>query len=700
MRRIALLALTVVSTVIAGLYLGEAPISAAAEVRSAPARGDDLILITIDTLRADALEYAGNRIAKTPNLDRLAKEGRDYTFAHAQNVVTLPSHTNILTGLYPFQHGVRDNTGFVLRDSVPTMATILHAAGYATAAFVSAFTLDSRFGLNRGFDVYDDHYRRGSNPAKFVIAERRGDKTVALAMKWWKAHAGHKRFMWVHLYDPHAAYDPPPPFKQEYAEHPYLGEVAATDSFLGPLLEPYLNGKEPPAVIVMTGDHGESLGEHGEETHGLFAYEATLHVPLILWGPGVPKGVDGRLARHIDILPTVLDLLGVPAPPRLPGRSLLAPLPKRPIFSYFEALTTNLNRGWAPLYGILQGHEKYIDLPIPELYDLRTDPNEHHNIINASPGIAARLKKEIPAEALAPPRRNVKVSSDTLAKLRSLGYLSGQEEAPQRKKYTRADDPKVLVVLDQKIHRLIDLYSRGHYEEAVKVGREVVAERPNMAEGYDDLALALRELNRGDEAVALLRGAVKRGVKSEALDRQLGQTLDEMGHPEEALEVLSPYRHTGTIETRLAFAVALSDVGKNSDARTELEEVMKNDPGNPKVYENLGIVALRQNHASEARSFLEHALSLNPNLPISLNTLGVALFRLGQEEGALDAWAKSVKLDPSQYDALFNIGLVAAHLGKKVQAKRALEQFIRTAPPGRFKADISTAKKAIMELEK
>lgn len=691
--------LTAVFTAVVVVSLSGIASAASMRAHRAPAKGDDVLLITIDTLRADALGFMGNKIVSTPNLDRLAKEGRVYTFAHAQNVVTLPSHTNILTGLYPFQHGVRDNTGFVLKNSVPTMATILHAAGYATGAFVSAFTLDSRFGLNRGFDVYDDHYRRGSDPAKFVIAERRGDKTVALAMKWWKAHAGQKRFLWLHLYDPHAAYDPPPPFKKEYAGHPYLGEVAATDSFLGPLLKPFLAGTARPAVIVVTGDHGESLGEHGEETHGLFAYEATLHVPLVLWGPGVERGRDDRLARHIDILPTILSLLGVSPPPRLPGRSLLAPPPSRPIFSYFESLTTNLNRGWAPLYGILQGHYKYIDLPISELYDLKKDPNERHNLIKSEPKVAARLKKELPASALEPPHRNAAVSADTISKLQSLGYLSGADEAPRRKVYTRADDPKVLVVLDQKIHRLIDAYSRGRYEEAVKIGRQVVKDRPDMAEGYDDLALALRQLNRGEEAIALLRGAVKRGVKSEALDRQLGQTLDEMGHPEEALEVLSPYRRTGTIETRLAFAVALSDVGKNAEARTELEEIRRSDSENPKVYENLGIVALRQNQASEARGFLEHALSLNPNLPISLNTLGVALFRLGQADAALEAWEKSVQLDPSQYDALFNIGLVAAHLGRRDQAERALEQFVRTAPPGRFRADITTAKKALVELK-
>lgn len=697
MRRRVVLALAVALAVAVEVSLVPAALEAGVVERRAPARGSDLILITIDTLRADALGFAGNKVVATPNLDRLAAQGRVFTFAHGQNVITLPSHANILTGLYPFQTGVRDNSGFVLPPTVPTMATILHAAGYATGAFVSAFPLDSRFGLDRGFDIYDDHYRRGTDPAGLVLPQRRGDKTVALAMAWWKSQAGHKRFLWIHLYDPHAAYDPPPPFKQEYAKHPYLGEVAATDSFLGPLLKPYLEGKEPPAVIVMTGDHGEALGDHGEETHGLFAYEATLHVPLVLWGPGVPRGRDGRLARHIDILPTVLSLLGVSPPPRLPGRSLLAPLPQHPIVSYFEALTMNLTRGWAPLHGILQGHEKYIDLPIPELYDLASDPHEEHNVIKAEPALAARLEREIPPAALAPPKRNARMTSDTITKLRSLGYLSG-EEAAQRKTYTKAEDPKNLIGIDQKLHKVIDFYSRGCFADAVKVGREVIAAQPQMAEGYDDVALALRRMNRDDEAIDLLRQAVKRGVRSERVDRQLGQALDEMGKPKEALAVLAPYREKGTVRTRIAYAVALSDAGKNDEARGELERVQKIDPENPKIYENLGIVVLREDNPKGAREFLRHALSLNPRLPISLNTLGVAQFRLGDPKAAVASWQQSVAIDPTQYDALFNIGFVAGHLGEREIAIKAFKQFIQTAPEDRFAAGIKTAKKALAEL--
>ncbi|HEX9667991.1 MAG TPA: sulfatase, partial [Thermoanaerobaculia bacterium] len=233
------------------------------------ARGADVVLVTLDTLRHDALGFAGNREVETPALDALAAAGRVYPQAHAHNVVTLPSHANILTGLYPHQHGVRDNSGFTLAPRFPTLATLLRGAGYATAAFVAAFPLDARFGLGRGFDVYDDRYPEGSAPTAFVIAERPGDQVVAPALAWWRANAGKKRFLWVHLYDPHAPYAPPEPFASRYAADPYLGEVAATDAFLAPLLGPFLAGEEEPALVAVTADHGEALGDHGEVSHGL-----------------------------------------------------------------------------------------------------------------------------------------------------------------------------------------------------------------------------------------------------------------------------------------------------------------------------------------------------------------------------------------------------------------------------------------------
>ena len=659
-----------------------------------PAEAVDVIVITLDTLRADSVGFAGNRDVSTPVLDRLAAAGRVYTNAHAHNVVTLPSHANILTGRYPFQHGVRDNSGFALPESVPTLATLLKKAGYATAAFVGAYPLDSRYGLAQGFDVYDDDYPRGSNLSEFVIAERRGDQVIAPALSWWRSQAGKSRFLWVHLYDPHASYDPPEPFKSRYAAKPYLGEVAATDSFLAPLLEPVLEGKEKPALVVVTADHGEGLGEHGELTHGLFAYEATLQVPLVVWGAGVSPGRDERWARHVDIVPTVLGRLGIEAPEGLPGSSLLeAPAPDQT--SYFEALSTNLSRGWAPLRGVIQGGSKWIELPVPELYDLPQDPGEKKNLADAERRTVAALRSALPEEAVWPPRKG-NVSAEEERRLRSLGYSTGS--GPAKTVYTAEDDPKNLIGIDRKLHQAVDLYSRGLYEEAARLAREVIAERPELAEAYEHAALSLRELERHAEAIEVLRSGEGKVVDGELLRRQLGLALAETGRGAEAVEVLQPFAETGDAATLAALGIALSDAGRHAEGEQVLRKLLARDDSDPKGHENLGIVLLRMSRAAEARDQLKRAIELNDRLPIAWNTLGVALYQLEGPEAALGAWRKAYELDPRQYDALYNTGLVAASLGRREEARSALSQFARTAPPQRFEADIRKAQAILQEI--
>lgn len=660
----------------------------------ATAAGADVLLVTIDTLRADSVGFAGNARAETPLLDRLAAAGRVYTDAHAHNVVTLPSHANILTGLHPWQHGVRDNSGFVLPSSVPTLATVLAQAGYATGAFVAAYPLDAGYGLNRGFDVYDDRFPRGSRPDDFAVAERRGDKVVEPALAWWNSHRGRPRFLWVHLYDPHAAYDPPEPFRSRFRDNPYLGEVAATDSFLAPLLAPLLDGKEPPALVVVTSDHGEALGEHGEQTHGLFAYEATLKVPLVVWGPGVETGRDDRPARHVDIVPTVLGALGVELPAGLAGRSLLA-APDPAQLTYFESLTTNLNRGWAPLRGVMRERKKYIDLPLPELYDLARDPGEKTNLFAEERRTVRALAGELPEESVWPPPKG-KVTPEQEARLRSLGYSVGS--GGEAREYTAADDPKNLVELDSKLHRIIELYSYRRYEEAAALGREVIAARPDMTEAAEHLALALRQLERHEEALTVLRAALARAPERESLRRQLGMALAEAGHAAEAVEALQPLAGTGDAATLNALGIALSDAGRHAEALPVLQQAVQKYPNDPKAHENLGILALRLDRPAEARDALRRALALNPDLPISWNTLGVALYRLEGPGPALDAWQRAVTLDPGQYDALYNLGLVAWEAGRPAQARQALGQFIATAPPQRFAGEIQRARQLLAQM--
>ncbi|HSL85081.1 MAG TPA: tetratricopeptide repeat protein, partial [Thermoanaerobaculia bacterium] len=610
------------------------------------------------------------------------------------------SHANVLTGRLPFEHGVRDNSGFVLPDDVPTAATLLREAGFATAAVVGAYPLDARFGLARGFDLYDDAYPEGGGKARFRTPERRGSEVVERALAWWREHEGERRFLWVHLFDPHAPYEPPEPFASRYAADPYLGEVAAVDSFLAPLLDAATGGGEP-ALVVFTADHGESLGEHGELTHGLFAYEATLRVPLVLQGPGVPPGTTStEPARHVDLLPTILDAAGVPAPSGLPGRSLLGPPPEAPSTTYFEALTANLDRGWAPLRGVIREGGKLISLPLPELYDLEEDPAEERNLYDAERERARRLARHLPEESVWPPDRR-EASAEELAALRSLGYLSGQ--AAPKGRYTAADDPKNLVAVDRQVHRFIDLYQTGRLAEATELARAIVRDQPELGLAYYHLAQVLLERGLDAEALEVLETARARGAATPPVLRQLGLLLAERGRAPEAVALLTPLVPEGASggdpETLNALAVALSETGRQAEARRALQRVFETDPRNPEALQNLALVALRLEDWPAARSEAEQAVAANPALPHAWNYLGVALYNLGRPGEALEAWERATALDPENYDLLYNLGLVAAEQGDVARARRALGRFADGAPPERYGPDVQRARALLRELE-
>ncbi|HEY2325499.1 MAG TPA: sulfatase-like hydrolase/transferase [Thermoanaerobaculia bacterium] len=601
----------------------------------------DVILITIDTLRADALGFAGNRRVRTPYLDNLAARGIVFTNAHAHNVVTLPSHTNILTGLYPYQHGIRDNAGFTLDPSHPTLGRMLHDAGYATAAFVSAFPLDSRFGLNAGFDVYDDKYRETSNPLDFVVQERPAEETLNAARSWYESAAGRKRFLWIHLYDPHAPYDPPSPFREQYRDAPYLGEVAYVDAQLSRFLEPMLRS-HPNTFVVVTGDHGEALGDHGEQTHGLFAYEATLKVPLVIVDIDQHPRRESAYVRHVDLVPTILKRAGARSPAGLPGRSLLSgPLGND---SYFESLSASLNRGWAPLVGMIHAGRKYIDLPIPELYDLAADPGEKQNLAQSDRRDLFAIRNLLAANA--PPAKNITRSVDAAekAQLMSLGYISGTVE---KKTYTAADDPKNLIDVDNQLHEAVALYQTGQLPKAIDTLRAILKRDPDIKVAAQMLAFIL-------------------------------------GNPD-----------------RLnAYGIALAEGGDLPGARAQFERVLSIDPRNAKAYENLGVVALRAGDVTGARASLTKALALNDRLPVALNLMGVIEMKSNHPAEAIAYWQRATDADPKLYDAMYNLAIVAARTGKNDVARDALHRFIDTAPPQRYADDIATARALLAQLEK
>jgi len=651
---------------------------------------EEIILVTIDTWRADAAGFAGNTGVKTPFLDGVAARGTVFSNAHAHNVVTLPSHANILTGLYPYQHGVRENAGFVLDPKVETIAETLQRAGWSTGAFVGAFPLDSRYGLKQGFDVYDDNYGKGVDTVEFVVQERPADAVLDSAARWWQTASGKKRFLWIHLYDPHAPYFPPPPFNSAYPADSYLGEVAAVDDALSRRLGPLIG---PGTTIIVTSDHGEARGDHGEVTHGLFAYESTLKVPLLVAGPGVPRRVVPANVRHIDIVPTILESAGMKVPETLPGRSLFAEGGDRD--TYFESLSSTLNRGWAPLTGIIHGGEKYIDLPIAEFYDLKHDPAETKNLRAERRREVERARGLLASFNAVAPTSRAAVSGEEAARLRSLGYVAGSASAQDR--YTERDDPKTLLTLDRKMHEVVDAYQRGDKARSLEIAREVVAARPDMAAGRELLAFVLQENERLSEAIEILRALERDNKAVDSTRVRLGLLLTETRQLPQALEVLTPLAPGGDPEVLNAYGIALADHGRVQEAVRQFERVLQKDPNNAPALQNLGVVALRRNDLLGAADLLQRALDLNPKLPLALNTLGVVRARQGDFSQAVQLWGRAVSFDPRQYDALFNLGLVQARSGNRDAARRALQQFVETAPP-QYAKDVRVARGALTAL--
>jgi len=663
----------------------------------------NVLLVTIDTLRADALGAYGGR-ATTPNLNQLAAHGARFDFAHSHAVVTLVSHASILTGHYPYEHGIRDNSGYRLPPNEPTAATRLKALGFATGAFTGGFPLDHRFGLASGFDLYDDHLNQAT--ADSSDRERRADLVVGAALTWINKQPG-RWFAFVHVYDPHAPYQPPAPWAARFPTEPYLGEVSWTDSALGVLFD-RLATQPRPTLVVVTGDHGESLGEHGELTHSLFAYESTLHVPLIIGEiAGRASASGGRRApppngvaiesavRHVDIVPTLLDAVGAPADPTLAGTSLRGVIasgggPDRP--TYFEAMTANVTRGWAPLRGVIVDHRKYIDLPIEEFYDLPNDPEETTNLATVRTDRVELLQSTLKSFNVAPPGRPSQETTETIDRLRSLGYIGGGS-AVVRVTYSDADDPKRLVELEQTMHRAAELAQNGHLDDAAALYRIVIGKRADMEDAYRQLALLYWRQGRQADAIQTLESALANGVTQSEVRIKLGQYLAESGQPGKAIELLqSTAGDDPDALVVLGNAYWLS--GRAIDALHAFSRVIELDPQSGLGYENLGIAQLRLKDFAGAEQSLRKAIAADPALSGAYTALGVALANTDRAGEAIDAWKRAVTLDPGDLDALFNLTKTLAEQGRVDEARPFGQRYLAAAPPA-SDADIELIKKLI-----
>jgi arylsulfatase A-like enzyme/tetratricopeptide (TPR) repeat protein len=659
----------------------------------------NVLLITIDTLRADAVgAYAQS--GATPWIDRVAAAGVRFDEARAHNVVTLPSHANILSGRLPVDHGVRDNAGFRFPGTVATLATLLKAQGYRTGAFVSAFPLDSRFGLERGFDVYDDRFADAGPRPAFLVQERSGHETVKLAKQWIESAGDGRWFCWVHLYEPHFPYKPPPHLAARFPRDAYRGEVAAADEALAPILTPILDaGDGGRTLVVLTSDHGEALGDHGEETHGVFAYEPVLKVPLVLYQPRLWRPtVVATPAGHVDLLPTILDALAMRVPDGLAGRTLLPSIAGVPepeaVTTYFEALSPSLNRGWAPLHGIVRDGTKYIDLPIPELYDLRADPGEARNVAGAQHARAAEMRDALNRMRRLDkgPRRSAD-EADTRERLRSLGYLS-TAAGPRPARYTDEDDPKRLIGSDALLHEVTAAYLDGDVAGALTKCRELVRQRPNTPLWLLHQALLERENGNLAAGIDALRKAVALSPENADAMSMLGAYLTEAGRAREAADLLESHarRPDAALEVLTVRALALAKTGRHQDALAALGSARDRDRSNAMTVVEIGTVHLMAGDRDRARASFLEALAINPAVARAHSSLGVLSIEDGRADVAREHWNAATSLDPREHEKILGIGIALARAGRTAEARSCFQFFVDAAPRARYRTEIERAR--------
>jgi arylsulfatase A-like enzyme/tetratricopeptide (TPR) repeat protein len=666
----------------------------------------NVLLISIDTCRADHLSCYGYKRQTTPNIDAVAREGAMFKMALTPVPITTPAHSSMLTGTYPPTHGVHFNTYDHLADSNVTLAKTLRDAGYQTAAFVGAFPLDARFGLNQGFDTYDGRFT--DEGKKGFFSRRVGEEVNRPAMAWLEGHAQKPFFLFLHYFDCHSPYAPHPPDTSPYGDDPYAGEIAYIDHCIGGVLDRLRAlGVYDNTLVIITGDHGESLGEHGELTHTYFIYQCTLHVPLVIRTPGCGKGikVEGNV-NLVDIVPTVLDLVGLKIPSWVEGADLRpalegGPAPDNQRAVYIESLEA-ATYGCSALHGIVQGPWKYILAPRPELYDLTKDPGELTNLAGMEPQVTQRLRGCLAAmfkelERAAPRRGPLTVDQEAVKRLRSLGYVSGGATMPVSAMDTTREDPKDFL---PTYKRLVN--ARSHIDD--EVGRdenkkellEIATRRPGLVEPYQLLALiAMSERRLADAAghyarvVAMLDdlrdpprrrpGALEKLAEAHSdlgiVLWQLGKRSEAIGHCEQALRIKPDY-----VEAHFNLGIVLWQLGKLPEAIGHYEQALRIRPDYAEAHLNLGTALQQASRLPEAIMHCEQALRIKPDYAEAHFNLGNVLLQLSKLPEAIGHYEQALRIKPDYAKALLNLGIALQQAGRLPEAIGNFEQALRTRP--------------------
>ncbi len=686
-----------------------------------------VLVVTIDTTRADRLEPYGATDVATPALQNLANRGIVFEKAWAAAPITLVSHASILSGMNPFEHGVRNNGTQYVADSVHTLAEQVKAAGYQTSAFVSAAVLDKRYGLAQGFDVYDDDLSDRRNVSPRMVADRTAESTVNATMEWLNTIQDDVPFFsWVHFYDPHANYSPPPPYRDEYRNRLYDGEIAYMDEQIGRLFaHPKLlaAGDDAPIIIVIA-DHGESLGEHGERTHALLAYDSTLHIPFIMHVPGGPAGMRVKESvGHVDVMPTILSMLELPTEGELDeqmsGRDL-TPLiaglkyePSRPYYS--ETFLPYYTYGWEKLRVMRKGRWKFIEAPESELYDLLKDPRELSNVYQKHDDVSHDMQRDLTEwmdDREADAEASLSLDSDELAKLRSLGYLSvgsgkvaerenrpnpmtmiGQHVGLERARMLLADRfyeqavsqlQNVLRRDPQNLAALIDLVraheALGEVEEAITHGEHALELDPEYTQTY--MTLARLEMQRGDfhKAIELTDLAIGLDPINPEIPVLKATFLTRQNKLTEAQEILSSALQAHPDHPRINAVYAHLVEARGGDfveAEMRLKKALENDPYLDQAWRFLGQLQERMNQPMNAEKSYRRGLQNRVDDAELHGSLGHLLARMGRVEEAEQQLREAIRLSKNQRTELYvSLGSILAEQGRADEARKAFEKVL------------------------
>jgi choline-sulfatase len=662
----------------------------------------NLLIVTLDTTRADRIGAYGARNVETPAVDALAREGVLFEQAVSVAPLTLPAHSSLFTGKFPPEHGVRDNGGFFLGPDQVTLAEVLKGRGYRTGGFVGAYVLDSKWGISQGFDTYFDKFDLSKTKVMSLASiQRPGNEVVDQALPWIEQSAGSPFFAWVHLYDPHTPYKPPEPFATRYKDHPYNGEVSFADSQIGRLVAKLKAlGVYDRTVIAVMGDHGESLGDHGEAMHGFFIYNSTMHVPFVVRAPYslARSRRVGDPVRTVDVMPTMLDLLGVPAPKGISGASLVplmtGAVREMNLDAYSEAMYPLHHYGWSDLRALRAGRYKVIDAPRPELYDVDRDPQETTNLYDqrrsVADGMMAQLRRREEAFSrtqAAMPAGDV--DPEARARLAALGYVGSFVASASDPRTDRAD-PKDKIGLFNKLNAVTDMGresddddpAAGPSPRALAMLDEVLREDPKVIDAW--FMLGTLHLRHGDphKAVDYFKKTLELKPDYDIAVINLANAYRKLGDDDAAMAGFERYLQIDAKDAYVHYQMGeiWMDRGNLDRAEQVFRRALELNSQVVAAKNALGVIALERGDTATADRLIREAIAAKPDVRLAHYNLALLAEKRGDVRAAEREYVEELKQHPETYKAAFNLSRLYEEVGDREGQIEALKQSIVSNP--------------------